>query len=204
MVVIVNYGVGNLNSIKNALSKIRVESVITSDPEVLKDAGKIIFPGVGSYDYAINCLGRLKLTEVLHEKALSEKTPILGICLGMQLMSKKSEEGQSPGFGWIDGETVKFSFPDDMRKLRIPHMGWNHIAVQQKGSILDNLYEEPRFYFVHSYHVRCANRENVLAVTEYGGEFTSAVIKDNIIGVQFHPEKSHKYGMQVLKNFIGI
>lgn len=202
MLAIINYGVGNLNSIKNALSKIGFESEITSRPDDIRKADKIIFPGVGSFDYAVNALSRLGLTEPLHNRVIIDKIPILGICLGMQLMSKRSEEGRLNGFGWIDADTVKFDFTAIEKNLRIPHMGWNHIEVKRSGSILDNLYDEPRFYFVHSYHIKCANSDNILAASNYGYEFTCAIIQDNIIGVQFHPEKSHKFGLQVLNNFV--
>lgn len=204
MVVIIDYGMGNVGSIKNMLSVIRVESTITSDPHIIKTAEKLILPGVGSFDKAIENLSRLGLISILNEVVLQKKIPILGICLGMQLFSRYSEEGELPGLGWIDAETIRFNFSLDSINLRIPHMGWNTINLVQQNSILKKMpNDEQRFYFVHSYHVRCSDSSNILATTNYGITFTSAVIKENIIGTQFHPEKSHKFGMRVLQNFTG-
>ncbi len=201
MIFVIDYGMGNLGSIENMLRKIGARVKISSDPSDLKAARKLILPGVGAFDNAVEKLRRLGLMDLLQERVIGAGVPILGICLGMQLFTKGSEEGRLPGLGWIDAETVRFCFEGEQSRLRIPHMGWNTIEVRRRGSILDALYEEPRFYFVHSYHVRCSDQGNVLATTRYGISFHSAVIKENIIGMQFHPEKSHKYGMQVLKNF---
>lgn len=195
---------GNLGSIDNMLKKIGVEVKISSELADIASATKLILPGVGSFDNGMNNLRELGLLDVLKEQVLCQNTPILGICLGMQLFTGSSEEGTQPGLGWIDAETVRFSFPDEMAHLRVPHMGWNTIDVKYKGSILDDLYDEPRFYFVHSYHVRCSRQANVLATARYGYDFHSAVIKGNIIGTQFHPEKSHKYGLRVLQNFVEL
>jgi glutamine amidotransferase len=194
---------GNLGSIRNMLSRLGVESIISKDLDAIQNADKLILPGVGAFDNAMINLDRLGIIPVLNSAVLKKKIPILGICLGMQLFSKRSEEGTLPGFGWIDGETIRFNFDSCNPHLRIPHMGWNTIVVKQSGSIVDNIGDEPRFYFVHSYHVCCRDESNILATTTYGIEFHSAVIQDNIIGTQFHPEKSHKFGMQVLRNFAG-
>lgn len=192
---------GNVGSISNMLSRIGASNIVTSKAEEIMAADKLILPGVGAFDYAVQALAHLCLIPVLNESVLLKKKPILGICLGMQLFTEKSEEGTLPGLDWIEAETVKFKFTDQTQTYRIPHMGWNTLKIIRKGSIIDNLPTEPRFYFVHTYHVRCRKEENVLAVTTYGIDFHSAIMKHNIVGTQFHPEKSHKYGMALLKNF---
>jgi glutamine amidotransferase len=141
------------------------------------------------------------LVDLLDEKVLAEKTPILGICLGMHVITKKSEEGIMPGLGWLDAETVRFRFEGNTQ-LKIPHMGWNNIEVKQDTQLFRDMYPEPRFYFVHSYYVKCMDERNVLATTRHGLDFASSVVKENIYGVQFHPEKSHKFGKKVLQNFV--
>lgn len=201
MIVIVDYGMGNLNSILNLLKKIRVNALISSDPAVVRDAPKLILPGVGAFDSGMKNIRERGLEDVLETKVREEKTPILGICLGMHLFAKKSEEGGEQGLGWIDSEAVKFIPRSGEKKLRVPHMGWNTIEVERGHPIFSGLMEEARFYFVHSYYIRCADPRDSLAKTDYGGLFTSAVHRGNILGVQFHPEKSHKFGMQLLGNF---
>ena len=201
MITIINYGMGNLGSIKNMLTRIGEPAVITAEIEAIRSADKLILPGVGAFDKAMLNLQKLELIPVLNELVLEKKIPILGICLGMQIMSKNSEEGNLPGLGWIDSQTKLFQFGNNPNRLRVPHMGWNTFEVLKSGSPLDGLPADSRFYFVHSYYVCCQNRDNVLAVTRYGIEFHSAIIKGNILGTQFHPEKSHKFGMQLLKNF---
>lgn len=201
MIAIVDYGMGNLGSIHNMLNRIGAPSVITSDPRRIESADRLILPGVGAFDHAMQSLNRLGLVSVLSDRVLDRKVPIIGICLGMQLLSLRSEEGEQPGLGWIDAETVRFKFEEENSALKIPHMGWNTIEVRLPSPILDDRYEESRFYFVHSYHVRCANDENVLATARYGIAFHAAVIRRNILGTQFHPEKSHKFGLKLLENF---
>ena len=203
-ITIVNYGMGNLLSIQNMLKKLGQKSEISNDPNVIANASKLILPGVGAYDRAMENIHSMDLFEVLNRKVLEEKTPILGICLGMQLMTKKSEEGNALGLGWFDAETIKFKFPD--KKLKIPHMGWNYVNPRSLNqSLLDyNTAEHKRFYFVHSYFVKCMKEEDIMATTEYGGQFTCAINREHIYGVQFHPEKSHKFGMGLLKEFIQL
>lgn len=199
MITIIDYGMGNLGSIKNMLKKIGVESEITNNKALIEKTEKIILPGVGHFDKAMRNLKELNLIEVLNRKAIIEKVPVLGICLGMQILASDSEEGNEKGLGWVDGNVVKFNID---KKLKIPHMGWNTIEVKRENhSLFHNKYPETRFYFVHSYHFKCNHVLNILCTTNYGIEFTSAVCKDNIIGVQFHPEKSHKFGMRLLENF---
>lgn len=192
---------GNLGSIVNMINRIGYCSEITSDISKITSAEKIILPGVGSFDKAMQNIVNLGLLDVIKTKALENKTPILGICLGMQLMCKNSEEGKEPGLGLIDAEVKKFSFPLD-KKLKIPHMGWNLVSTRKDNALFLKMYLEPRFYFVHSYHVVCNNSNDVLSTTNYGFDFHSSFANRNIFGVQFHPEKSHKFGMLLLKNFI--
>jgi len=204
MIVIIDYGMGNLGSIYNMLRKISVKSLITSSIEEIEKANKLILPGVGAYDNGMINLERLGLIPVLNHKVNGQHTPILAICLGMQLIAKRSEEGELNGLGWIDAEAVRFRFDLSNKDLKIPHMGWNTINAFQNSPIFQDLYPDTRFYFVHSYHVKCNDESNVISHTHYGFDFTSAVQKYNIYGVQFHPEKSHKFGMKLLANFAEI
>jgi glutamine amidotransferase len=201
-IVVVDYGLGNLGSIRNMLKKIGAEGAISSDVSDIERAEKLILPGVGNFDQGMRNLEALGLLPVLANKVIQKKTPVLGICLGMQLLTRKSEEGESTGLGWIDAEVVRFKFDDKEKHLKIPHMGWNLVDFRQRDPLFEEMYPEPRFYFAHSYHVACRNEEEVLAQTFYGYEFVSSVKKENIYGVQFHPEKSHKFGMKLLNNFV--
>ncbi len=201
MIVIVDYGMGNLRSIQNMFKKVGVNAAISSSVDEINAADKLILPGVGAFDNAMKNLNELGLIPVLNTLVLDKKIITLGICLGMQLLTERSEEGTLPGLGWIKGETKRFTFSDDNAKLRIPHMGWNTVTLQKKSKLFADMYEEPRFYFVHSYHVVCADEQDVLCNTDYGYPFASAVERGNIFGAQFHPEKSHKFGMRLLKNF---
>jgi glutamine amidotransferase len=202
VIVIVDYRMGNLGSIANMLKRIGAAAEVSSDPGRIAKADKLILPGVGSFDNGMNNLKEMGLADVLAERALGSKVPVLGICLGMQLMTARSEEGAVPGLCWIGASTVRFR-PSDPR-LKVPHMGWNVIARKKDSRLLADMSDEPRFYFVHSYHVVCEDASDVLATTAYGEEFVSAFEKGNVMGVQFHPEKSHKFGMKLLKNFAGI
>lgn len=201
MITIVDYGTGNLASIANMLKRIGCGSVITSDANEIAHACKLILPGVGAFDTGMRNLAELGLIEVLNRKVREERVPVLGICLGMQLLVSESEEGERPGLGWIDGCVVKFKAESANANLKVPHMNWNHIETVKESKLFSEMHEDPRFYFVHSYHVRLNRDEDLLATTTYGYPFASAVEKDNIAGVQFHPEKSHKFGMKLLKNF---
>jgi len=199
MITIVNYGLGNLGSIFNMLRRIGIKSRITSDPEEIRNAEKIILPGVGHFDKGMHELMKSGLKSILEYKVLTEKTPVLGICLGMQLMTKSSEEGELQGLGWIDAVSKKFVFENS--NLKIPHMGWNVVSVVNKNGLIENNVPESRFYFVHSYYVKVSNEENSFLKSDYGIRFDSGIFRDNIFGIQFHPEKSHKFGMKLLKNF---
>jgi len=202
MITIVDYGLGNLGSIKNMLKKIGADSVITSDPEVIAKADKLILPGVGSFDNGMKNLKELGLIDLLNKKVLEDKVPVLGICLGMQLITKKSEEGIEPGLGWLDAEAIRFRVDPGERKFSIPHMGWEYVHPQKESRLMKDMYEDPKYYFVHSYYIRCNDPQDTLLSTHYAHDYVSGFEKGNILGVQFHPEKSHKYGMKLFKNFV--
>ena len=199
MIVIVDYGVGNLASIANMLRKAGADSMISSDPGVIAEAEKLILPGVGAFDAGMRNLGERKLIEPLNAAVLGRRVPVIGLCLGMQLMTRKSTEGSQTGLGWIDAETIRFRFDDPA--MKVPHMGWNTMRFTRPAALAEGLDEEARFYFVHSFHLVCHDRADVLGLTTYGYEFASAIERDNIMGVQFHTEKSHRFGLQLLKNF---
>ena len=198
MITIVDYGMGNLGSILNMFKRIGVKAVITTEPEAIRSAEKILLPGVGAFDVAMTHINGSGLREILEQKAKVERIPILGICLGMQLFTRGSEEGELPGLGWIPGETKRFPGQGD---LKVPHMGWNMVIPSTPSCLTHNLPDESRFYFVHSYCVTVDNPKHSILKTRYGVEFESGIAWENIFGVQFHPEKSHKFGMQLLKNF---
>ncbi len=205
MIVIVDYGLGNLGSIANMLKKIGVNDVlISSDKSEISMADKLILPGVGAFDQGMKSLAEKGLVEVVNQKVLGEKTPVLGLCLGMQLFTLGSEEGKLPGLGWLDAVTVRYHFDGKNNQLRIPHMGWNTIEISSQHPLFNNMDSNARFYFVHSYYVICNQPELVLAKTHYGFPFASIIGKDHILGVQFHPEKSHKFGMSLLQNFVDL
>lgn len=201
MIVIIDYGLGNLGSIKNMLKKIGFDSEITSDLEKISSAEKLILPGVGSFDQGMKNLEERGLIEVLNRKVRDEKTPILGICLGMQLFTKSSEEGVLPGLGWIDAQTIRFDNSKASKKSPIPHMGWEYVRIHKPSKLIEGYIENPKYYFVHSYFVACRNEADVLLKTDYIQTFHAGFEVGNILGVQFHPEKSHKFGMQLLTNF---
>ena len=204
MTVIVDYKMGNLGSILNMLKKIGALAKISSNIEDIEKADQLILPGVGTFDNGMTNIKEMGLLPVLNEKVLHQKTPVLGICLGMQLLTDRSEEGKLPGLGWIEGQTVRFQFDPKQTKLKIPHMGWNSVTVMDKDSLFKDLEEDTAFYFVHSYHVVCEHEADVLAQSHHGYNFVAAVQKNNIFGTQFHPEKSHKYGLRLLKNFVEL
>lgn len=200
MITVVDHGLCNIGSLSNMLRKIGVKSLPTSDPEVVQRAGKIILPGVGAFDPAIQKLRETGLAKAICEAA-NRGVPLLGICLGMQLLGNSSEEGTEPGLGLIMASTRRFKAAAD---LRIPNMGWNHVRVRRSHPLWKDLNEANRFYFVHSFHVCCAHDDDVVGETQYGTIFTSSVARENVLGVQFHPEKSHHFGMTLLRNFAGI
>lgn len=199
MIAIVDYDMGNLGSIKNMIKKIGGQSIITNKKEDLIKSEGIILPGVGSFDTGIKNLKKYDLYSYLQDLGAERQIPILGICLGMQLMCTSSEEGEERGLDLVDATTVKFA---DSETLKIPHMGWNFVEKTKSSILLDDFADSPRFYFVHSYYVKCNEEKDVLGTTMYGIDFHSAFEKNNIFGVQYHPEKSHKFGMTLLKGFV--
>ena len=201
-VVVVNAGIGNLGAIPNMLKRLGTTARITADAGEIAAAGRIILPGVGAFDAAMQSLVDLGLIEVLNHKALDERVPILGVCLGMELLGAGSEEGRLPGLGWIAGRAIRFQPDDDGPPLRIPHMGWNYVRPTDSGALFAELGASPRFYFAHSYHLVCDDQADVAGMTRYGHPFVSAVHRGNISGIQFHPEKSHRFGLQVFRNFL--
>ena len=203
MITIVNYGLGNIGSMQNMLRHIGVLSKLESDPLEISKARKLILPGVGSFDAAMNEITNIPgLINVLNHKAKVEKIPILGICLGMQLMTRSSEEGKKKGLGWINADTKRFRLES---KFKVPHMGWNNVEVNSSTELTDISDDLQRFYFVHSYYVKVDHQVNSLFKTKYGlVEFDSGIVDQNIYGVQFHPEKSHKFGMNLFQRFANI
>lgn len=203
MITIVNYGMGNLGSVQNMFKRIGAQCEITSDIDRIDKASKLLLPGVGAFDAAMQKIAESNLTEILNKKALVDKVPVLGVCLGMQLLTNGSEEGSLKGLGWIDADTIKFRFKNP-QAFKVPHMGWNEIHIANDSPLLTGLNNESRFYFVHSYYVRVNKIRDLLTTTSYDTDFHSIVQHDNIFGAQFHPEKSHRFGMQLLKNFATI
>ena len=202
MISIVNYAMGNLGSLLNMFKRIGVQARIEADPEALRSAAKLILPGVGAFDAAMSRITAVPgLREVLEHKALTEQVPILGVCLGMQLLTNRSEEGTLPGLGWIPAVTRRFPQQAD---LKVPHMGWNLALPTTSSPVTAEVGPEPRYYFVHSYYVTVNDPAHALMRTHYGLDFDSAIGRDNIYGVQFHPEKSHRFGMQILRNFAAL
>lgn len=200
-VTIVDYGVGNVGSLRNMLYRIGVESTATCCPIELAKAKKVILPGVGAFDEGMTRLQNTGLTGVLDTLVIRDKVPILGICLGMQMMTSGSEEGGLHGLGWIDAVTRRFDL-SLMDSLVVPHMSWNTVHIRKRSPLFSENAKDQRFYFVHSYHVVCSNQGDVLSDTHFGYSFTSAFQRANIFGVQFHPEKSHRFGLELLKNFV--
>lgn len=199
MIVIIDYGMGNLRSVQKAFERTRVPAAISSNSMEIEQAEKLVLPGVGHFERGIRNLKDKGMFELLNEQVQNKKKPILGICLGMQLMTEFSEEGNRSGFGWLKAQTKKFVFNGNGSK--IPHMGWNNLSIRSNETLLKGISQENFFYFVHSYFVSCENDTDILAETEYGHKFVSSFQKENIFGCQFHPEKSHDMGLLILKNF---
>lgn len=201
MIGVVDYGVGNLGSVLNMLKRVRVLARVVADAGGLRGVEKLILPGVGAFDPAMTRLAESGLLEALHDRVMRDGTPVLGLCLGMQLLTEGSQEGRLPGLGWIPGNTRRFRFDEDKDRLKIPHMGWNTVRPRPGAALFRGLEDEARFYFVHSYHVVCARDGDIAATVRHGYEFTAAVQSGHVFGTQFHPEKSHRFGMRLLRNF---
>ena len=200
MITIIDYGMGNLRSVEKIFQRLKIDISISSNLDDINNAKKIVLPGVGHFQNGMRKLQETGIKDVLNKKILQEKTPILGICLGMQLMTNHSEEGNVDGLGWIDGETKRFNF--ESKKIKIPHMGWNQVEIAKESVMTKGIDGDNSFYFVHSYFVSCNDENDILFKSTYHHSFVSGFEKNNIVGVQFHPEKSHQYGMQLIKNFI--
>ncbi|HIA12489.1 MAG TPA: imidazole glycerol phosphate synthase subunit HisH [Flavobacteriales bacterium] len=201
MILIVDYGMGNLHSVQKAFNRLRIEARITSDTNEISNADKLILPGVGNFKRGMENLTELGLIDALNKAVLENRTSILGICLGMQLFTKSSEEGDCKGLGWIDAKTVRFNFENAEKKLKIPHIGWNTLDFMNESKLYEGIGEDPSFYFVHSFYVASNDDSAVMATTQYGTSFVSSAVKNNIFATQFHPEKSHDDGLKLLKNF---
>ncbi|MDA2928569.1 imidazole glycerol phosphate synthase subunit HisH [Acidobacteria bacterium AH-259-O06] len=200
MIKIVDYGLGNILALLNVYKRLNIEVSIAKNADDLQSALKVILPGVGAFDHAMELLNRSGMREVLDELVLGKRVPVLGICVGMQILARSSDEGQAPGLGWINGHVKGFkSLQQD--ELLLPHMGWNDAKPVSNTKLFDQLESNARFYFLHSYYLRCERQEDIAAMSSYGTDFTCAVNVGNIYGVQFHPEKSHHFGAQLLKNF---
>ena len=201
-VVIIDYGMGNIRSILNKLDRAGQRSYVSYEEDVIEKAEKLILPGVGHFLNGMKKLNERNIINILNQKVLVDKIPILGICLGMQLFTCYSEEGNTKGLGWLDAETIKFRLEDI--KHKVPHMGWNSIDKKKDSLLLKGIPDNCYYYFVHSYHIKCNNINDILTMSFYGYDFISAIEKDNIFGTQFHPEKSHGWGEKILNNFLDL
>ena len=201
MITIIHYGLGNIRAFVNIYERLNIPVAVARTAGDLQHATKIILPGVGAFDYAMELLNRSGMRETLDELVLGRQVPILGVCVGLQMMAQSSEEGELPGLGWIDGTVKKLPVSGLNSKTQLPHMGWNTIQFDTPHPLLINLDRESRFYFLHSYYFHCNNKNDIVTTTQYGIQFASMVNAKNIYGVQFHPEKSHYWGTQLLMNF---
>lgn len=201
-ITIVDYKMGNLRSVEKACKAVGADVIITSDPKKIASATKLILPGVGHFGEAMKQLHQLQLHSVLSNAVIERKVPIMGICLGMQLMAGASEEGDCEGLGWFDADVVRFQMKDTHR-FKVPNTGWNSVSIEKEHSIFNGL-QAPEFYFVHAYHMQCSDKKDVLCRTNYESDFTSAIAKENILGFQFHPEKSHDSGKTIFRNFMSF
>lgn len=204
MISVINYGLGNISAFTNIFKRLNVEAQVVNNTADLDKSTKIILPGVGAFDHAMSQLNNSGLREKLDYLVLEKKIPVLGICVGMQMLANSSDEGKLKGLGWIDAKVKKF----DINKLEgipmLPHMGWNSVIPKGDNKLLQNLDNDSLFYFLHSYYFECVDESSVIATTVYGLEFDSAVNSGNIYGVQFHPEKSHQNGVNLLQNFANL
>jgi imidazole glycerol-phosphate synthase subunit HisH len=204
MIGIVDYGLGNVQAFANVFKSLDVSFVMVKSESMLERVTKLILPGVGAFDYAMLRLAESGMKSPLDQIATQQKVPILGVCVGMQMLGRSSEEGELPGLGWLDGGVKRFGKRPDGRPLSVPHMGWNDVVPTRGSLLFKGLESGARFYFLHSYYMRCGKSEDIIATTDYGGQFACAVNSGSIYGVQFHPEKSHHYGIRLLKNFADL
>ena len=204
MITIIDYGVGNINAFYNIYKNLGVEVTIAKNCNDILDASKLILPGVGHFDYAMNKFNESGMVETVTELVKNKGIPVLGICVGMQMMASKSEEGKLPGLNWINAEVKKIDTSLLRQSTRLPHMGWNDIKIKKNNPIFEEIVVSPRYYFLHSFYFDCNNNDDTIATSTYGNSFTCAVNHKNIFGVQFHPEKSHHFGIQLFKNFSNL
>jgi glutamine amidotransferase len=201
MITIIDYGLGNIRAFLNVYKRLNIEARTAESASDLKGASKVILPGVGHFDHAMERLEASGMRPALDALALEQRVPILGICVGMQILGRDSDEGNRPGLGWVDGHVRSFASWQQAGELPLPHMGWNDVRPVSTSPLFDQLESDARFYFLHSFFFECADSDNSLAVSSYGSDFSAAIHAGNIFGVQFHPEKSHHCGMRLLKNF---
>lgn len=201
MITIIDYGLGNVLAFVNVYNRLNVPVTVAKCADDLRNASRLILPGVGSFDHAMQQLDQSGMRQLVEQLAMRDKLPVLGICVGMQMLAKSSDEGKLPGLGWIDGTVKKFDLSAMPSDTNLPHMGWNDVAPVAEGGLFKGIEKDSRFYFLHSFYFECHQQSNVLAVSDYGGNFSCAVQQDNVFGVQFHPEKSHHFGSRLLKNF---
>ena len=204
MITIVDYGLGNIAAFASVYSKANIKVSIARTSDELKSASKLVLPGVGHFDHAMRLLQGSGLREALDEKVLQDKVPVIGVCVGMQMLARSSEEGRLPGLGWIDADVRSLKSREGADLMAVPHMGWNDVKPAAHNPLFAGLEAGARFYFLHSYFISCDRQENVVAVSNYGSAFPCAVQSFNIYGVQFHPEKSHRFGDRLLKNFAAL
>lgn len=201
MITLIDYGVGNLFAFQNVYKRLGIPIKIANNSSDLKNAEKLILPGVGSFDYAMSQLNASGMRDKLDDLVIVQKIPVIGICVGMQMMGNRSDEGKLEGLKWIDAEILKFDESLIKQRTKLPHMGWNDVIPSRETPLFQGLEKKSIFYFLHSYYFKCNNSIDSLAISEYGISFSSAINHDNIYGIQFHPEKSHQYGEKLLYNF---
>lgn len=201
MIAIIDYGLGNVRAFVNVYKVLNIPTIIAKRTEDFEDADKVILPGVGSFDHAMQMLEKSGMRQSLDEFVLRRHVPVLGICVGMQMLAVSSEEGKLPGLGWINGDVKRFDPSSSKHLMRVPHMGWNEVIKVRDVGLLQGIGHDARFYFLHSYYFQCHRSENVVAVTDYDGVFACVVNSGNVFGVQFHPEKSHRWGIRLLENY---
>lgn len=204
MIAIIDYGMGNLKAFANIYRRLQIDHKVVSTAEELRDVDGIILPGVGAFDHAMSRLNDSGLREVLDNSVLIEKIPVIGICVGMQMLAKSSDEGVLPGLGWVDGVVRKMVLPDGQKKLPLPHMGWNKVNQTISHPLFDEIQQDGTFYFLHSYYFECGNSDDIMALAHYGENFACVVHSQNIYGIQCHPEKSHHNGVSLLENFANL
>lgn len=204
MIAIIDYGSGNVSAISTILEKQKIPHVLTSNQDTLAQASKYILPGVGAFDPSIKTLRETGMVDLLTTEIIDHKKPVLGICVGMHLLADSSEEGQEPGLGWIPGRVKKIVISEQTAPPHLPHMGWNSISIRQENQIFKNVNTETGFYFLHSYYFDAKSENDVVASVEYRGSLTCSIVRNNIYGMQFHPEKSHDNGKLLFKNFASL